>query len=490
MSEVLHVNLTNRVARFRKPYPHEELYEKLIKLFRFRVPGYFYMPAYRYGGWDGWRKLLLRNSVPAGLFRYRLPDLRKIVDLKVRRTITRPEFWENGKGSDRGYQTECLDVLVQKSNCGGIVLSATGTGKTRIAGMYFDLLKGCGCFIVDELTLLDQTREELSKYLQEKIGMVGDRQFRPKRITVATIQTLYRHKDDPEYAPWVRKLEVLFIDELHLALNKSNLETVRKIPAKAVFGLTATLEMQKPYIAVRATALCGPVIYTYPLQEGVEEGHLVKGVVVGLDLVRKGRPGCGYQDEYVIRIVRSRARNDAIEELVREAVERGYYVIILVERVDHIHRLAYRLQDLNVRTVFGEKTTEQRRATQKKFERGNVEVIIANKVFKKGINIKRVDVIIDAASMKSKNDARQKYGRGVRTLKGKYGLIYIDVGERTPSGITRSSPYWNRFQAAATSRRRALMADGTKVIVVDWDYDAVEVFDQAEKALRKIVRQR
>jgi len=434
--------------------------------------------------------LLLRHSVPAGLFRYRLPDLRKIVSLKVRRTITWPEFRENGRGSDRDYQTECLDALVKKSNCGGIVLSATGTGKTRIAGMYFDLLEGNGCFVVDELTLLDQTREELCKFLREKVGMIGDMKFRPKRVTVATIQTLYRHKDDPEYANWVRSLDVVFIDELHLALNRSNLETVKKIPAKAVFGLTATLEMQKPYVAVRATALCGPVIYTYPLQEGVEEGHLVKGVVIGLDLVRKGKGKFeyGYQEEYASRIVRSRARNDAIEELVREAVDRGYYVIVLVERVEHTHRLAYRLEDLNVRTVFGEKTTKQRRATQKKFEKGRIEVIIANKVFKKGINIKRVDVIIDAASMKSKNDARQKYGRGVRTLKGKYGLIYIDVGDKTPEGITRSSPYWNRFQSAATSRRRALKADGTKVVVVDWEDDATEVFDQAEKALRKIVK--
>lgn len=484
MSDILHVTLTNRVAKFQRPYPYDEV----IKLFRYRPPGYYYMPAYRHGGWDGWKKLLLRDSVSAGLFRYRLPALRKIGNLKVHKTIIRPEFRKDGKGSDRGYQTECLDALIKKSDCGGIVLSATGTGKTRIAGMYFSRLRGYGCFIVDELTLLDQTQEELSKFLREKVGMIGDMKFRPKRITVATIQTLYLHKDDPEYAGWVRSLDAVFIDELHLALNRSNLETVRKIPAKAVFGLTATLEMQKPYVAVRATALCGPVIYKYPLQEGVEEGHLVKGIVVGLDLVRKGKPGYGYQEEYTSRIVRSRARNDAIEELVREAVDRGYYVIVLVERVDHIHRLAYRLEDLNVRTVFGEKTTRQRRTTQKKFERGKIEVIIANKVFKKGINIKRVDAIIDAASMKSKNDARQKYGRGVRVLRGKYGLIYIDVGERTPEGIARSSPYWNRFQSAATSRRRALKADGTKVVVVEWEDDAAEVFDQAEEALRKIVK--
>jgi superfamily II DNA or RNA helicase len=91
----------------------------------------------------------------------------------------------------------------------------------------------------------------------------------------------------------------------------------------------------------------------------------------------------------------------------------------------------------------------------------------------------RIDMLIDTAAMKSKNDARQKFGRGVRLCEGKSGLIYFDIRDDG-----------NRFEAAAKSRARALKDQQISVTKVSWEDDKDHVkwiFDEAEKALKKVM---
>jgi superfamily II DNA or RNA helicase len=227
--------------------------------------------------------------------------------------------------------------MVKASNVGGLIINATGTGKTRIAGMYFQRLEGYGVFIVDELTLLDQARKELSKFLGEKVGIIGDMKFKPRRITVATIQTLHKHRYDKGYDKWRRQLEVIFIDEIHLALNRRNLNTVSRIPVKAIFGLTATLELNKKDVRLRATALAGPVIYEYPLDKGVKEKYLTPGVVVGVDIVEDAPDmKMEYRDLYDLMVADNRLWNEVIARLVEVGYEKGKHILVIVERVKHL----------------------------------------------------------------------------------------------------------------------------------------------------------
>src|SRR5262245_34854775 len=163
---------------------------------------------------------------------------------------------------------------MMKTKNGGLVLSPTGSGKTFIVGMYFKHLVGRGVFIVDELTLLHQAKEELEKVLGERVGTVGESKYRPRRITVATIQTLQLHTGDPEFDEWKSKIRAMVIDEVHLHLNKRTKEVLNDIQPRVVFGLTATLELQKKHIRMAAHAMCGRVIFDYNLKEATEEKFL------------------------------------------------------------------------------------------------------------------------------------------------------------------------------------------------------------------------
>jgi superfamily II DNA or RNA helicase len=81
------------------------------------------------------------------------------------------------------------------------------------------------------------------------------------------------------------------------------------------------------------------------------------------------------------------------------------------------------------------------------FEDGTIRLMIASGVFKDGINLKRVDTIIDMTEWPGKDDTLQKFGRGVRKHIDKDGLLYIDYATRggrfRKTGVSRSNAWAN-----------------------------------------------
>lgn len=461
---IVKVQLTNRRAHFLGNYDHDALSEVL----KYRLPGYEYTNAAKYNDWDGYTSVLsYGGSTGAGVFlalRSKLEEASKsrfyVIDKRSVPLFSGSKLGKNLKL--RPYQSECVQAMIAASATGGLVLNATGSGKTAMAGDYLRQLRGNALFLVDELTLLKQAKEELAEWVGEEIGEIGDSIFNPKRITVGTIQTVHLHRNDPKYTGWTKSLSVMIIDEIHIQLNRRNFETVKAIQPLTIFGLTATLELKKKHVALRAYNLCGPVIFEYPLDQGVREGYLSKGVAIAVEVennVAKAKYPYkanswrlkrmfyrkSYREDYENLIVDGIERNDLIEQLAKHCYERGKYVIVLLERKAHIRAMSRRFRGIPHETVFGERAVLDRVQAKKDFERGELRLLVCSRVFKKGINLKKVDVIIDGAAMKSRNDAVQKYGRGVRLADGKIGLIYFDIAD-----------VGNRFELAARGRRLAL----------------------------------
>jgi superfamily II DNA or RNA helicase len=485
--KIINVELFNRSAYFAGDFV------KMIiapRYFSFQPRNYRFMPAYKNGRWDGWIRLFDRryNKVSSGLFLSMKDEIEKNEGIEFRVQDFREYVrFKDIMPSDRVYQVQCIRAM-QRERSGGLILSATATGKTWIIGMYFKALKGSACFVVDEITLLYQAQKELEKVIGEEVGVVGNMEFTPERITVATIQTLHRHRENPRFGEWTGKLKVIVIDEVHIALNRRNIDTIKAIKPVIVFGLTATLELQKDSVRLPAYALCGPPIFEYHQEEGTEEGFLAPSIVCSVKLVQEGLLA-GYQDEYKHLISESDVRNDCIVALVKEAHARGKHVVLIVERVRHLRRLSSLLESIAHRTVWGEKKVDYRLDAKKDFEKGDYRLIICNKVFKKGIDIKAIDCIIEASALSSKNDAIQKLGRGKRMKKGKDGLIYFDISDWSPPyAQRRKSPDWNRFQKASKSRLSAFRERKVPIVEETWANDAVRVLDSAEAKLARFCK--
>jgi superfamily II DNA or RNA helicase len=259
-------------------------------------------------------------------------------------------------------------------------------------------------------------------------------------------------------------------------LSKRSFDVVKNIEPRAVFGLTATLQLKKKPIRMMAYNLCGPVIFTYPISQGVEEGYLAPGIAVFVEF-RNDQTGRSrnYHVEYDSAIAKNAARNNLIEGLARAGVAAGRSVIILVERIKHLKDLSYRFHDLPHNLIWGARPADQRIIDKNEFERSEVKLILATKVLKKGIDIRKVDMIIDGAALGSQNDAVQKFGRGVRTCDGKKGLLYFDIadigvdrwGKEIRSRFTVSAR--KRISAFKTQRIPTVRAMSTPALFMNYD---------------------
>ena len=482
MKEV-HVILSNRWAVFKCP---PKRIERLKTFFRYLRPGHEFAESYRNGSWDGYANMLQRGRVSTGLFLDQKSELEKKYALTIEDKRVLPNFKVEQTLSDRDYQNEALITMHKASSCGGIVLCATGSGKTRMSALFFKSLVGRGLFVVDELTLLEQTRLEFQEVMREKIGIAGKSIFDPQRITVATIQTLSKHRKRRDFVKWFRSLEVVMIDEIHVAINKRNIDIISTIKPLAVFGLTATLQLEKPEVRFPVTALTGPVIFDYGIKTGVEEGYLTQGTVVNLQfedplktpvpgyftLVKKTKkwiPPWAKTAVYRHHISLNKSRNDMIESLVREGLSGNLRIVVLVEQRRHLKILTSRFKDINHRVLSGDKTlsgdSSLRVKAMKDMDAGKVPLILASRVMSKGANVKTVNVIIDGTALPGVNSAIQRYGRGVRTADGKNSLLYINICD-----------CGNKLTYTAKLREAALAKTGAYMVRKVWRGDAKEVY--------------
>jgi superfamily II DNA or RNA helicase len=426
-----------------------------------------------------------RGRVPTGLFLEMRQELQQ-AGYKLRVADERaPCRFESLPWPEkiRPYQRQAVEAMVKASNTGGIVLVATGAGKTFLTGEFLRRLNGTAAFVVDELTLLAQAQRELEAAIGEKVGTVGKSLFQPRRVSVATIQTLHKHRERKAFKNWFSQLDVVVLDEVHLAINRRNIGIVQQVKPKAVFGLTATLQMEKPHVQLPVTALTGPVVFRYDIRKGVKQGYLSQGTVVRLqfhDPLKGKAPE--YKDtranprenvwmlsgsqaaEYRYHISLNKARNDCVEALVREGVKAGRRTVVLVERLAHLRVLAHRLKDLPHRVLCGAYSQEDRLEAMRMMDAGELPLILASRVFGKGVDISTLDLIIDATGLPGRNGALQRYGRGARRAEGKPSLLYVDICD-----------VGNSFAGAAHSRKAALLEIGCPVKDVVWKGNAKSI---------------
>jgi superfamily II DNA or RNA helicase len=469
------VTLTNRLAYVTDA--DYDAFEALRDFWSFHPPGYYHMPGYKLWleakrrrdrrsiqglppdeeelpGWDGRIRMLRRGRLSAGLFRATWKQAEAALGIVFDVEYHRPEVEESlpgipsAKDPKYHFQELCVERMLRAiRRGGGMVLAATATGKTATAARFFSRVPYQCLFVVDQLDLLYQTQKELAYWLKEPVGVVGDQKFQTERVTVATVQTLQLHLADPVFRRWYKKVKIEVVDELHEQLNKRNFAVLKEIQPLAIFGLTATLQLRKKEIRMEAYSFAGPVLFAFPYEEAVEAGVVTGGRVLQL-LYPRVEEG----DDYDVEVAENELKINAAAKIVHWLATEGRYVIVLVERVQHLEAVSNALGTLPHRLAYGKIKVRDRAQAKEQFEDGDIRVIVTNKVFKKGVNIKRVDAMLDLAEMFSPNDAMQKFGRGVRIHEDKDELLYLDFG--TEKG---------RIYRRANSRRRAYRAHRIEV---------------------------
>lgn len=304
--------------------------------------------------------------------------------------------------------------------------------------------------VVHKLDIMQQFIDWFKERAGIDVGQVGNGVIEPKRITVAMIQTLanaFKIKskeikseviDMKGYSniySMCTQAQVLITDELHCMTDGNVWSKVfARFPNTYYrWGFSAT-----PYKRLSGEllsgAIYGPVIAKESYLDCIKKGYLTKPEVLIYRYKQQGLPyGVKYQQAYKERIVENEDRNLLICKIALEYFNKGKKTFIAVTHINHGKLLKQMLETVvgkgNVIFAEGSTSLEKRQEGIKDFENGG-KILIATSIYNEGVNIKSMDVLINARCSLSQTTFLQTLGRCLRLATGKDIATIIDIQDQ------------------------------------------------------------
>lgn len=437
--------------------------KELSDMLSYDHPGYNFMAGGRggfgsqgkFGGWDGKVRLLQKSGkFPIGL----LSMVQKYLDknnLEYEVTDKRPHIrygkpvpQVNQDFEPRDYQSKAVKTALNKGS--GIIKVATGGGKSFIISSIVAKYNIPTIVYVIGIELLHQMKKTIESAYGIECGIVGGGECDvSKQVTIMTIwsaASAFNKKvkitdndttlDSKKHINALNKAMVrkkvqeaqLFIfDECQYAAS----ETLQFLHRASVSAKHRFLFSGTPWRDtgddILIEAVSGPKIVDVNATFLIKNDYLVRPKIYFLDVPVMRGVGKNYHDVYKNYIVENDDRNDLIIKSARKLVKEGKKVLILVVRVGHGNVLMDKLSDeFRVKFLDGAKSTKNRMDSIQEMKDGELDILIASKIFDQGVDIPELDALILAGSGKSSGRALQRIGRVIRRSKGKKEAIVVE----------------------------------------------------------------
>ena len=211
-------------------------------------------------------------------------DLELLIQKRERHDIT--DFSVKDNITDRHYQKMAIKSVCEHFNSKhrrGLLVMATGTGKTRVSISLVDVLARNGwvknvLFLADRIPLVSQAHKNFVKLLPHMTTSVLSEDRDPDttaRITFSTYQTMINYIDTDEKAFSVGRFDLIIIDEAHRSIFGKYTAIINYFDALLV-GLTATPRDEVDRSTYETFQMeQGVPNYAYELEDAVSEGYLV-----------------------------------------------------------------------------------------------------------------------------------------------------------------------------------------------------------------------
>lgn len=428
-----------------------EMVDAITEVTSYYKNGYEFSNRYRNGQWDGRIRLFRRytRSFPSGLLND-VKDALKDVGINARIDDRRyipaippldPSMCVlNGVSFDYPYdfQVDVMEkaILAQR----GILHIATNGGKTECACLISQCLRVPTLFLVPGKELLYQTAERFMKRLgvgNHEIGMIGDGRWNEGDwITISTTASLHRNLKKEKCQKLLKKVQLLILDECHLASSNSWYEVASNCNAFFRYGMSGTPLQRTDGADLRLMAQTGPVIYKIKNKDLIDRGISSEVEVL---MVRVGKPtninpNTPYPDAYDMGVVENIWRNNAICHIANHYAQKDLQSMILVRKIDHGKDLDQRLWTfkknsfLTHQFISGKEPTSVRQRALKEFSNGDLRCLISTSILNQGVDTPAINVLIPAGGGESSIQTLQRVGRGIR--KGSVGkLIVVDFAD-------------------------------------------------------------
>jgi len=367
------------------------------------------------------KRVLKREGI-----RFRIRDLRW--------SRRREKRWSMQGHTLRPYQQEVLDRAVRAGR--GLIDIGTGGGKTLLAAAIIVNLGLPTIYFVNTRTLLNQTVKSLEKLLGVEPGVVGQGVQKPRRLTVALIQSMT--SPDTDLAMW--RGGAMIFDEGHHAAAASYQDLIRRIEPRYAYYLSA-VPFRSGLDQAILSGLAGKPLTggRYSASFLIEKGYACK-VAVRIEAC----PIHGEMTEKTFRtlyeefIVRNESRNARIARVARTEIDEKRSVLVLVDRIRHGFELLNRIGDGAV-FVRGATPRAELHETTASFADSKVPCLIATSgLFQEGVSIDNIHTLINAGGLKSKKKVIQSVGRGMRLAPGKKVCTYVDFWDDDEAGVFRN----------------------------------------------------
>jgi len=346
------------------------------------------------------------------------------------------EFWK--------HQKESVVVALREGT--GCLNLATNAGKTEVMAAILKTLGKPGLVVVNRSALMSQTANRLQKRLGGPVGLLGSG-HRPGRaaIVVATVQTLYRRLRDPIVQGVLSRAEVLLVDEAHNISPISFFPVLSSCPARYRFGLSGTIKEAAQRMAVEA--YLGPIIKTVTNKELVEEGLSAHPTIGMVDCLSRAPIALEFGELYRRFIVENVERNNLLVEAASRFFAKGLRTLILVVRIEHGWKLKALLQGrgISCEWVYGDTPLPVIEQAIRRFEAGQLPVLIASTIFDQGMDIPSIGALICAGGWKAPSRILQRLGRALR--RKPFGdntvqvLDFYDLGNKLLERHSKSRQY-------------------------------------------------
>lgn len=329
-------------------------------------------------------------------------------------------------------QQPALDSLKELRQNGadrGLVIAATGTGKTYLAAFDVqDYKPEKVLFIVHREQILHSAMASFKKILHEPdehFGFyTGNQKDVDAKYIFATQQTISRESHLNQFDP--EEFDYILVDEVHRAGSASYQRILEYFKPKFLLGLTATPERTDGYNLYELFDY--HIAYEIRLQDALEADLLTPFHYFGVT---------DYEKDGAVITETSHLSQLVLEERVDYVIDKlDYYGLakdkvkglVFCSRNEEAQALSDKFNDRGYRTVAlsGSDSQEVRSSQVNRLKAGLLDYIFTVDIFNEGIDIPEINQVIMLRNTQSSIIFVQQMGRGLRKHESKNFVNIID----------------------------------------------------------------
>lgn len=339
----------------------------------------------------------------------------------------------------------------------GTLSAPTGSGKTVIGLDLIARRRQPTLVVVHTKDLAFQWIQRIEQFLHipaAEVGLIGaGKKTVGERITVALVQTLYRHS-----AEIVPRVGHIVVDECHRAPSRTFTEALTAFDCRYMLGLSAT-PWRRDQLSKLIFWYLGDLHHEVDQVQLEQKGHILKAdVVVRPTAFEPWSDPVSDYSRMLTELTADDGRNRLIAADVAAEVHAGQGVcLVLSDRKKHCETLKAILRfsfKVDSDLLTGDLGDEARKAVLTRIQQGRVKVLIATgQLIGEGFDCPDLSTLFMATPIRFSGRVVQYLGRILRPAQGKARARVYDYVDQRVAPLAAAAKARQRVYGAGVGQR-------------------------------------